>query len=683
MAGQNKCLVAVAGTLRQSRRGETLSARLMMCLNVRLRIFAACLAFAAAFPFLGSAQTNYYTTNGTEYAVVGAMPGDQVFPDAALSTNGGFVVWQDNATDGDGWGLSARRLDNTLSGTLSTFRVNATGSNDQENARVALLKNGGAVFVWQGGKESYQHIFARYLTPSNTWLTTTDLLVSAFSKNFQITPAVATLNNSNIVVVWSSFNQVSTNSLLDVYAKILSPSGATVKAEFLVNQFTNWNQRSPAVAALNNGGFVVAWVSEQQRVTAPVLGTNSTYYSSSSTVLPSVDIYARLFQANGTASGNEFIVNTDHNPCANPAVAVAADGSFMIAWSAHDMVTYTNGWDVAARSFSSNGIGGNVLLVNTHLAGNQYAPRLQSIGLDYMMVWTSMGQDGSREGVYGRFVHIDGTPTSGEFLVNTTTVSQQMHPVLASDGVNQFVAIWAGYTGTSYGFDLFAQRYINVDAVLQAMPAPFVYAPFVVSNNVYLPQLQVSWAPLAGISISNYAVFVDGAGPLAMTKSNIWMMTASNGLTTNSTHTFQLKYVKSNGAWSPMSDPATGTTWSGVNWGGIPYEWMASYYGNDMSTWPAATAPLGTSGSQTLQKVFLSGGNPLDVSTWLSTRLLNTREGMFLTWNSQPGFTYQVQFSTDFATWSDLGLPRFAAGASDSVYVGTSGIGYYRVVLLR
>src|ERR1017187_9902417 len=88
-------------------------------------------------------QTNYYTTNGTEYAVAGSLPGDQVWPDVAAGTNGGFVVWQDNATDGSGWGLGARQLDGTLSGTKSTFRVNSQGTNDQENARVALLKNGG------------------------------------------------------------------------------------------------------------------------------------------------------------------------------------------------------------------------------------------------------------------------------------------------------------------------------------------------------------------------------------------------------------------------------------------------------------------------------------------------------------------------------------------------------------
>ncbi|MGA2870786.1 MAG: hypothetical protein ABSF34_16690, partial [Verrucomicrobiota bacterium] len=122
---------------------------------MRVQNISAVLVWALALAVASTtlAQTNYYTTNGTEYAVVGNLPGDQVYPDAAISPNGGFVVWQDNITDGSGWGISAQRVNDTLSGTLDTFRVNVQGTNDQENPRVALLKNGGAAFVWQGGLE--------------------------------------------------------------------------------------------------------------------------------------------------------------------------------------------------------------------------------------------------------------------------------------------------------------------------------------------------------------------------------------------------------------------------------------------------------------------------------------------------------------------------------------------------
>ena len=324
------------------------------------------LALLAAAPSALFAQTNYYSANGTEYAVIGALPGDQVFPDLAVTTNGGFVVWQDNVTDGSGWGVSATRLDSTLSANpnWSDVRVNVAGTNDQENARVALLKNGGAVFVWQGGVEGYQHIYARFLTPTNTWLTTTDVVVSVPTNNFQINPAVAVLNNSNVVVVWSSFKQAGSNSMLDVYAKILSPAGLTISNEFLVNQFTSYNQRTPAVAALAGGGFVIAWVSEQQRVAASTVDSSlyaaggAAYVSTNENTIgthqntaasaPSVDIYARLYNGNGVAQGGgEFLVDTNaFNPCANPGVAAASDGSFMVAWGGRDMVNPTNGWDI-------------------------------------------------------------------------------------------------------------------------------------------------------------------------------------------------------------------------------------------------------------------------------------------------------------------------------------------------
>ena len=657
-----------------------------------------CWGLFLSLPAAVFGQINYYTTNGMEYAITGQLPGDQVWPDVAVGPNGGFVVWQDNATDGSGWGLAATRLDSNLSKvpTWADQRVNVTGTNDQENARVALLNNGGAVFVWQGGVEGFQHIYARFLTPTNTWMTTTDVVVSVPTNNFQVNPAVTVLNNGNVVVVWSSFNQAGANSLLDVYAKILSPSGQTVSNEFLVNQFVTSNQRTPAVAALAGGGFVVAWVSEQERATAPVLGTNSTYYTVNSTVLPSVDIYARLYQGNGVPSGGEFLVDTDSNPCANPAVAAASDGSFLVAWSARDMVNFGNGWDIYACSFSAGGAGGGVARVNTYLAGNQYAPHLRAIGLDYLVVWTSLNQDGSREGVYGQFVHSDGTPVGGELRVNTTWIGQEMQPAVASDGANQFLVVWTGYTGSPYSFDLFGQRYINVNlsSNLPPMSAPFVWAPFTLSNGVYQPQLQVSWAAMSGVAVSNYQVYADGTNsPTALVPSltNQWTMTALYGLKTNSTHWFQVAYSTPNGRQSPLSAATTNTTWGGQNWGGIPYEWMerffGGYYGGTYHTngWPAPNAapPGSQSGSPTTLKLFLSGGTPYEPDTWLQTALAKTSQGIFLNWNTQPGLTYLVQQSTNLTSWFNLGSPRFAAGTNDSIYVGGSQAGYYQVLLQR
>jgi hypothetical protein len=404
-------------------------------------------------------------------------------------------------------------------------------------------------------------------------------------------------------------------------------------------------------------------------------------------VTPSVDIYARLYDSNGVASTSEFLVNSNFNPCANPSVAAGSDGSFLVAWGAHDMVNPTNGWDIYARSFSSNGIGGAITLVNTYLYGDQYAPRVSAIGTDYLVVWTSLGQDGSREGVFGQFLHGNGL-VGGEFCVNTTTIGQQMLPVVASDGANQFLAVWTSYTGSPYNFDLFAQRYINLNVAtsLPAMSAPFVWVPFVLSNSVYQPQIVVSWPVVAGLSIADYEVAVDGVTNVGVTTSNVWTMAAANGLAANSTHSFQVDYVTATGLRSPLSPSASGTTWSGLYWGStnspIPFEWMVQYYGSNISLWPSASAAT-AAGGPTLAQVFLSGGNPTNSATWLRTTLTNTSQGMYLIWNTQPGATYQVQVTTNFMTWSNVGTPRFAAGTSDSIFVGGSPAGFYRIVLLR
>src|SRR5258708_35627009 len=74
-----------------------------------------CWGLFLAFPAALFSQTNYYAANGTEYAIAGQLPGDQVFPDVALNTSGGFVVWQANASDCTGWGMSATRVDSTFS----------------------------------------------------------------------------------------------------------------------------------------------------------------------------------------------------------------------------------------------------------------------------------------------------------------------------------------------------------------------------------------------------------------------------------------------------------------------------------------------------------------------------------------------------------------------------------------
>lgn len=615
---------------------------------------AWCWLLLLAAPSPAWAQNNY-AKQGDEYPAVGSLLGDQVYPDVKVKTSGGFLTWQDNYTDGEGLGISAVRLDSSFSPTLSSFRVNEQGAFDQERPRVALLNDGGAVFVWQGGQPSSQRIYARFLSSSNIWMTG-DILVNTFTNSFQRTPVVTVLANGTVVVAWSSYGQAGTNSLQDVFAQRFSATGQKLGGEFRVNQFTVYNQRTPAVAALNDGRFVVAWVSEQQRFQE------------------SVDIYARVYGVDGNPAVAEFVVNTSSNLCGYPSLAADVSGGFLVAWSERNLAIRSNGWDVVARPYWFAETGGLVRMVNTHTYGDQIAPQVSANGSDFLTIWTSFGQDGSREGVYGRFLRGDGSLAGSEFKVNTTTASQQMHPTVASDSSGRFLAVWTSFVGGPGSFDLSSQRYASTSQPLNPPDPPFVH---VLSSNT----LSVTWPELAGFSVGSYEIYADGAvTPTATVTSNSWRMT---GLPAASTHYFRLAFVLTDGRHSPLSTATTNTTFGALTYGGVPYEWMSYYFGGDVFNWPSPFTDSDGDGVNNRTE-FLAGTDPTDPTSVLRQRLRQTIPGLFLEWNTQVGMLYQVwQATASEGPWAKLGGSRFAAGAVDSAYVGGGDARFYRVERLR
>ena len=628
------------------------------------------LAFAFAVPsVLHASSTNYYAAQGGEYAPAGILPGDQTHSSMAFNGTVGLVAWQDNITDGDGLGISAAFLDGSGSPVLGNFRVNVNGVGDQENPQVALLPRGASAIVWQGGKQSYQHIYARFLNSSHVFITG-DVMVNTDTNHYQIDPAVTVLANGYLVVTWSSFGQDNADGLQGVYAQVFTSDGQKVGAEFLVNQFTSFNQRTPAIAAFPNGNFVITWVSEQQRSSTTVSAggvVGGTYNS--------IDVYARIFGFSGNALGNEFLVNTGTNICANPGISTASDNSFMVVWGQRDLVVLNNSWDVFARPFNNAGVGGTVQTVNSQLYGDQFGPKVTAAGTDYLIAWTSMGQDGSREGIFGQVLHGDGSTAGGEFQVNTTTLNSQVYPMVSSDNVGRFIVTWSSYTANYNSMEIMAQRYATV---LQPLTAP--NAPIVTPVNS--SRLTIAWAPLIGFTLSNYDLYIDGSNVPVVVTNNMYSL---SGLAPGSTHSFVLDYVLADGRRSPQSASASGTTWgSDDNLDGLPDDWQALYWGPNYQNWPPSNTKLTPKGPTILQ-VFQEGGNPFDPTTWLVQTISQNSQGAFLQWNTKPGSIYQVQSSADLVNWTNVGTSRFASGATDSIYLGltNNGLVSYRIVRIR
>ena len=173
-------------------------------------------------------------------------------------------------------------------------------------------------------------------------------------------PAVGVLSDGAVVVTWSSYGQ--DGSMQGIFGQRLSANGARIGGEFQVNQFSPFNQRTPTIVGLSNGRFVVTWVSEQKRFEN------------------SIDVYGRVFGGGVEPNGNEFLVNTATNICANPALTALPDGGFMVGWSERDIANRNNAWDVYVRRFGTSGqASGAAAKLNTHSRGNHYAPQIASL----------------------------------------------------------------------------------------------------------------------------------------------------------------------------------------------------------------------------------------------------------------------------------------------------------------
>ncbi len=453
-----------------------------MLLSSFARKTVICWCLGLASPAVVFGQTDFTPFAG-EYSIVGSLPGDQVHPGAAIDANGGYLVWQDNSVNTNGLRIQAARLNSNFT-TLSNIVVSAVAkvktTGNQEKPQVALLQNGGAVIVWQGGKPGLQQIYARFLGANGAFLAKTDLRVSTHTKNSQSYPQVATLTDGSVVIVWSSDGQ--DGSMLGVFARQFSAAGKPLGLEFQVNQTSLYNQRTPALAALANGNFVVAWISELQRSGGSV---------------GSVDVYARIFNGLGAAVTGEFPVNTSIiNICANPSLAASPQGGFAVAWSQNDNAVVptapipsaynssgitipstaiastspsTNGWDVFAAFYDATGSNTTApFRMNQYTYGDQFGPKISALGSNYMAVWTSLSQPDPNtgvvdhsEGVFGQFITAGGVLASANDLhVNTTTLGRQVQPVVVSDGASRFLVVWSSLvTAPIFNFDLFAQQY--------------------------------------------------------------------------------------------------------------------------------------------------------------------------------------------------------------------------------
>jgi hypothetical protein len=182
-------------------------------------------------------------------------------------------------------------------------------------------------------------------------------------------PEISSLSNGNFVVVWN----VTISGNGGLLAQIYSPDGSLVGSEFSVETTTNATQTTPTVAALANGGFIVAWQSND--------GANG------------YDIRARVFDENGAPTGDDYVVNTTVSQSQSaPSITELTDGRILVTWQADEDTSSSTNNDIRATFLNADGTpSGSDFVINAATTGSQTTPQVAALADGgYVILWQQL-----------------------------------------------------------------------------------------------------------------------------------------------------------------------------------------------------------------------------------------------------------------------------------------------------
>lgn len=375
---------------------------------------------------------------GPEFQVNGYSTNGQYQPSVAADAAGRFVVaWQSYGQDGAFASIVARRFGPDGAPVGGEFVVSSSTSEARYTPVVAAGADGGFVVVWVDGSDdgTYTDVRARRFTADGN-PTGAEFEVNSTTAGYQSTPSIATAAAGGFVVVWRSLDQ--DGSGYGVFARRFDANGAPAGDELPVNTTWTGSQNLPALAAGATGQFLVVWQSDDGDGTG---------------------IVGRRLDAAGVPLAGEFPINEfTTGDQFEPAVAPGSAGSWLVVWSSDGQDG--SGTGVFARRFDASGsaIGGE-FAINATTAENQDEPAVASSASGrFVVVWESYGHRESTYDVVGRFFDAEGAPAGDEFVVNLRTVGGQYQPAVAARPTGDFLVAWESYgQDGSYG-GIFARR---------------------------------------------------------------------------------------------------------------------------------------------------------------------------------------------------------------------------------
>ena len=295
---------------------------------------------------------------------------------------------------------------------------------------------------------------------------------------------VTGLTNGRFVVTWQDLSQTGgdTNGYA-TRARIFNADGTRFGAEILVNTTTASYQIDPDITALADGRFLIVW----------------TDFSASGGDTSSNAVRGQFFNANGSKSGIEFVINTTTTGPQNEAnVTTLKNGGFVVSWTDQ---SHTGGDAFVAAVYVQVFDAGGAKLgveqrVNTSTFGDQSQSDVTALkNGGFVVTWTDYQEALDDPSIYAermRVYNASGTALSGQLLVNTTTIGQQFDPEITALTNGRFVVTWTDGSGVDGHLDKAIRAQVfNADGSVRG-------AEFAVNTTSDFDQIHPTVTALAG-----------------------------------------------------------------------------------------------------------------------------------------------------------------------------------------
>ena len=393
------------------------------------------LEFSDATVSVGSLEVS------SEFRVNTDLEGNQQNVAIQSLSDGGFVVsWMSKDYDAGDYGLFIQRYNEAGFPEGEQARVgtiSSTPNGDYGASPMTPLQNGGFAISWYDPSQGV--VFQRFdgdgkelgdLSP-----------VASAQVPGSPRPNIQVLPDGSFVVAWMS--SWADGDGAGIAAQHFNSDGSARGDQFQVNSTTSGDQQFPSISALDDGGFVIVWRSED--VTSEQR-----------------NVFAQRYDASGAKVGAEFQVNTSlatdpSSGSINPCIVGLDGGGFAVAWSS--IVSGSDGYETFAQLYNADGSArGNEFRINTDFIGNQRDVAISALeDGGFVATWNS--SPGGGTAVYGRIFDASGVPQNAEFRLDAGGVisGSSVSPSVSALTEGGFAVAWEGFDPARS--DVFAQRF--------------------------------------------------------------------------------------------------------------------------------------------------------------------------------------------------------------------------------